>query len=99
VSYTSYDQYLKSEQLAVVKRHVARRSGGTCELCRRAKATEFHHVRYCRWGEYDPPENLVHVCHECHCDCHRCRNCGKVTLKAAEIKQHTKLCRKCREAI
>jgi hypothetical protein len=36
------------------------------------------------------------VCHQCHCDLHRCKSCQAVTLKAAEIKAGVNICKKCR---
>ena len=96
MSYSSYAEYLRTPTLMAVKKQVAERSCGQCELCGRSPATEYHHVRYCAWGQYDPPENLLHVCHDCHCDCHRCRICRQVELKAYEIKRKLKVCRTCR---
>lgn len=46
------------------------RAGGRCERCKAAKATEPHHLRYPKWGTIDVPENMIAVCHECHCVLH-----------------------------
>lgn len=46
------------------------RAGGICERCRRRPATEPHHLRYPKWGTFDVPENLIAVCHACHCELH-----------------------------
>ena len=32
--------------------------------------TEVHHVRYPPWGTFDTVDNLLAVCHECHCEAH-----------------------------
>lgn len=93
-AYTNYDEYLACPEFRESCRMVAIRSGGVCEFCGDA-ATEFHHVKYCRWGEFDPPENLLHLCHECHENEHTCHGCGGF-LKAEAIKKKTKLCMSCR---
>ena len=45
-----------------------------CERCNARPPTEPHHLRYPQWGAFDVPENLIAVCHQCHCDIH-----GKVS--------------------
>lgn len=47
------------------KKEAIRRSGGRCERCGNANATEIHHKVY-RGRERS--EDLLHVCHKCHCD-------------------------------
>lgn len=32
--------------------------------------TEVHHLQYPPWGTFDVIENLLAVCHECHCTIH-----------------------------
>lgn len=96
MTYTTYAEYLETPEFRRVKAIVRRRSGGTCEDCGKRKATEPHHVRYCKWGEFDTADNLVDLCHACHCERHRCNRCGSVALKAAEIKVNEKTCRTCR---
>jgi hypothetical protein len=46
------------------------RSRGVCEKCGLAVVTEVHHLQYPPWGTVDVPENLLAVCHECHCRLH-----------------------------
>ena len=41
------------------------RSGGICECCSQALATQAHHLRYHRWGA-ESIDDLLHVCRECH---------------------------------
>jgi hypothetical protein len=39
---------------------------------------------------------LLDVCHHCHCKLHTCQSCGRISLKAAEIKAGLQLCKSCR---
>lgn len=41
---------------------VAERSGGICEGCGQAPATEMHHRQYKSRGGKDTPDNLLHLC-------------------------------------
>lgn len=103
MTYRSYAEYLRHSRFRAVVGEVFRRSGGRCEnevdrggrmvRCTR-KATEPHHTKYCKWGEFDPPENLLAVCHECHCDLHTCRRCGGY-MKAEAIKADRDICFEC----
>lgn len=104
MSYTSYAEYLRHPRFRAVVDQVFRRAGGRCEnekmdiygrvkRCSN-KATEPHHVRYCKWGDFDTPDNLLAVCHECHCDFHTCALCGG-TLKAEAIKAERSICLNC----
>lgn len=95
MSYTTYAEYLASDQFRWACGIVEERSGGRCEVCQNRPATEFHHLRYCKWGQYDPPENLEHICHQCHCDKHRCVECAQVALKARHIKIGSSICDRC----
>ena len=52
-----------------MKRLVADRSGGTCERCTKARATEVHHTTYHRLG-FEHMDDLQHVCPQCHGRCH-----------------------------
>ena len=97
MSYATYAEYLASDQFRWACGIVEERSGGLCECCRLRPATEFHHLRYCQWGQYDPPENLEHICHACHCDRHRCVKCGQVELKAKHIKSGSSICDRCND--
>lgn len=74
-----YQQYLASREWAVLKQTVKRRSGGFCERSRSADwtvdsnpwpwhnvpATQTHHLTYERLY-HERPEDLLHVCAECH---------------------------------
>lgn len=103
MTYSSYSEYLRHPRFRAVVNEVFRRCGGRCEndvlvngdwvRCGR-KATEPHHTKYCKWGEFDPPENLMAVCHECHCELHTCDTCGG-WLKAEAIKAGRTCCYSC----
>jgi hypothetical protein len=41
-----------------------------CERCHGRPPTEPHHLRYPSWGTFDVPENMIAVCHPCHCQIH-----------------------------
>lgn len=97
MTYSTYAEYLELPEFRAVCEKVRRRSSGVCEWCGRRQAVEAHHVAYCRWGEIDTELNLLDVCRPCHCNLHRCKSCGEVKLKAADIKKGSRVCRKCRE--
>jgi len=95
--YRSYREYLAHPTYREACRAVAVRSGGMCEAdgCTN-KAKDVHHTRYCKWGEFDPPENLMHLCRDCHEKAHTCARCGGV-LKSDAIKAKSRLCATCRQ--
>ena len=41
-----------------------------CQRCKKAKATQVHHLKYPPWGEFDVVENLMPACYPCHCEIH-----------------------------
>ena len=45
---------------------VTRRSGGLCECCRQARATQFMHIRPFEDGHGQTAEELAHGCFDCH---------------------------------
>jgi hypothetical protein len=65
--YSTYREYLRHPKFRAVRSKVMVRSGGKCEDCHERPPTEVHHLRYPPWGTFDVPENLVAICHECHC--------------------------------
>lgn len=68
--YRTYREYLRHPKFREVRSQVMQRAGGICEVCHQARATEVHHLRYPKWGTFDVPENLVAICHPCHCKAH-----------------------------
>ena len=104
IHYKTYAEYLKHPNFRCVRAIAWTRANGKCEnaipdprvgevRCNKL-ATEVHHLAYCKWGEFDPPENLLVVCHECHCELHRCEDCGGY-LKADSIKANRTVCFGC----
>jgi hypothetical protein len=70
MSYRTYREYLQHPTFRAVRAQVMERAQNQCEVCRLVPATEVHHLRYPPWGTFDVPENLVAVCHQCHCVIH-----------------------------
>ncbi|HOT98926.1 MAG TPA: three-Cys-motif partner protein TcmP [bacterium] len=70
--WATYNDYLKSDEFSQVRKAVFARSKGMCDICKNNQATEPHHIAYSHWyaGEVDALENLVAVCHQCHCRIH-----------------------------
>ena len=68
--YRTYAEYLKHPRFLAIRAKVFDRAGGICERCGRRPPREPHHLRYPPWGTFDVPENMIAVCHECHCDIH-----------------------------
>lgn len=94
--YRTYAEYLAHPMFLDSVKAARKRAGGHCERCRMELPTEPHHIRYCRWGDFDPPGNLEMLCRTCHEDAHRCAECGRINLKAREIKMGAKTCEGCR---
>lgn len=92
MSYTNYSEYLRHPEFLASVEKARARSGGKCEQCGCSRITEPHHVAYCAWGEFDPPENLRMLCRPCHEKAHTCQACGKLTLKARHIKRGLRVC-------
>jgi len=69
VAYKTYEEYLAHPIYQAQLKRVKARAGGICELCKTAHVTEVHHYKYPKWGTFDLyDEELVAVCHQCHCD-------------------------------
>jgi hypothetical protein len=68
--YRTYKEYLKHPKFRVVRQEVIKRAGGVCEKCKERRATEVHHLKYPPWGTFDVPENMIAICHPCHCEVH-----------------------------
>lgn len=60
-----YSEYLKTPWWSFVHDRAIKRAGGSCELCKRAGATEAHHTTYDRIG-CEQPDDLVALCRDCH---------------------------------
>lgn len=65
MGYSSYDEYLSSEQWAVIRREVLERQPN-CELCFQI-ATQVHHASYTRESlRKSKSKLLVSICRPCH---------------------------------
>lgn len=67
MGYSSYSQYLTSEEWKQIRLKVLRRDGFTCQSCKAFRATQVHHTRY------DLPtlsgrnlSGMMSVCRMCH---------------------------------
>ena len=95
MNYSNYAEYLRHPAFLESVASARKRAAGKCERCDRETKTEPHHIAYCKWGRFDPPENLKMLCRECHEDAHRCQKCGNVNLKAWHIKNGLDVCFNC----
>lgn len=68
--YRTYREYLRHPEFLKIRAQVFARANGLCEQCGINPPTEPHHLRYPPWGTFDVPENMLAVCHPCHCDFH-----------------------------
>jgi hypothetical protein len=66
LGYRTYVEYLQHPRFRAVRAEAMERAKWRCQRCG-ARATEVHHLRYPTWGEFDVVENLLPVCHQCHC--------------------------------
>jgi hypothetical protein len=62
---SEYQVYLKSERWQEKRIHALERDGYLCQSCRKARATEVHHLTY-RHIFNEPLFDLTSVCHPCH---------------------------------
>jgi len=74
MEYSNYQEYLRHPRFRAIRITVMMRAGGVCEDCKEKPASEVHHLRYPKWGTFDVPENLVAICHSCHCKRHNVRD-------------------------
>ena len=68
--YRTYPEYLRHPRFLEIRKQVFERAAGVCERCKERPPTEPHHLRYPPWGTFDVPENMIAVCHGCHCEIH-----------------------------
>jgi hypothetical protein len=66
---TEYQAYLNSDKWQRKRRRVFARSGGQCERCKNARATQVHHKTYDRIFR-EPLSDLQAVCGHCHMEIH-----------------------------
>lgn len=68
--YNTYAEYLRHPTFRAIRRKAMEAANWTCQKCHKARATQIHHLRYPKWGTFDVIENLLPVCHRCHCEIH-----------------------------
>lgn len=68
--YRGYREYLRHPRFREIRGEVFKWAAGLCERCMDRTPTEPHHLRYPPWGTFDVPENMIAVCHGCHCEIH-----------------------------
>lgn len=71
MEYKNYREYLSHPKFREIRKEAMKNAKHTCQDCLKKKATEVHHKEYPPWGKFDKPENLVPICHSCHCKRHR----------------------------
>jgi len=74
VEYRNYKEYLRHPKFKAVRAVAMKSADHTCQDCKAARATEVHHIKYPPWGTFDVPENLIPICHTCHCKRHGVEN-------------------------
>ena len=68
--YNNYQEYLRHPEFLVIKTQKLKEVGFMCEICNRVKTSVVHHLCYPKWGTFDSVDNLMAVCHQCHCLIH-----------------------------
>lgn len=68
--YSTYKEYLKHPKFLVVRKQAMEKANWTCQVCKQVRSTEVHHLHYPKWGTFDIIDNLVPICHQCHCKIH-----------------------------
>lgn len=66
MGYNSYQEYLKSDLYALIRRKVFAQKGANCRVCSK-QATELHHNRYSRKELTGKSVKFINpICRECH---------------------------------
>lgn len=68
--YSTYAEYLAHPRFRAIRAEAMKRAKYLCQRCKKARATQTHHLRYPKWGTFDVVENLLPVCYRCHCEIH-----------------------------
>lgn len=76
-----YKEYLLSPEWRLKRKEVLGRDWHTCCFCRKAPATQVHHLTYERVGD-EPLEDLVSSCKPCHEEHHSRRRVGLPFVEA-----------------
>jgi hypothetical protein len=68
--YNTYAEYLRHPKFRAIRAEAMKRARWICQQCRKARATQVHHLKYPPWGEFDVIENIQPICYPCHCKIH-----------------------------
>lgn len=69
-TYKTYKEYLRHPEFLRVRALAMEKAKRVCQDCKLAFASEVHHLKYPKWGTFDNVENLIPICHLCHCKRH-----------------------------
>ena len=61
-----YQEYLKSERWATLKKIARERAGNRCQVCNSKAALQCHHRSYDRLREDGEIDDLIVICRSCH---------------------------------
>ena len=67
MQYKTYGEYLRHPRFREIRMEAMIAANNTCLDCGKKPATEVHHIKYPPWGTFDVVENLIPLCHGCHC--------------------------------
>ena len=67
--FIDYDAYLASREWQLVRNKTLKRCNNLCEACKKAKATQVHHITYRNLGS-EKPWQLLGICWDCHKEIH-----------------------------
>jgi len=65
-----YRRFLRSVQWSVQRARIVVRSHGVCEVCRKSRVKQIHHLRYTDPIALTPDSDLVAICGRCHRNSH-----------------------------
>jgi len=65
--YSTYKEYLSHPKFRAIRAKAMQKAKFTCQDCKKCPASEVHHIRYPKWGTFDTVDNIIPVCHRCHC--------------------------------
>ena len=101
MSYRTWQEYQVHPKYLATKEEVRIRSKGVCEhvpvngtRCTGSIADVIH-IRFCKFFQFDPPENLLAVCTKCKAFLTTCRSCSS-RLVAKHVKAGYVYCDQCR---
>lgn len=65
-NYSSYDEYMDSEEWKQIRNRILARDGYRCRMCGTGKQLRVHHIRYPDIYGSESDEDLITVCDSCH---------------------------------